>query len=105
MTEIDVDEQNLAQWTRRISQALQILDLEVDHNLVLDVADHAAHAASPMAAPITTFVVGYAAGLAAASGAMAPKVAIAQAADVVIAVCKQPTDESPDNAGWVNTAQ
>ena len=105
MTDIDVDEQNLAQWTRRLSQALQILDLEVDHNLVLDVADLAAHAAGPMAAPITTFVVGYAAGLAAASGAMTSKAAISHAADVVIAVCKQPANERPDDTGWVNTAQ
>ena len=105
MTNNGVDDQNLAQWTRRLTQALQILDLEVDHNLVLDVADHADRAASPMAAPVTTVLVGYAAGMAAAGGQGAPKTAVSQAADVVIAVCRQPADETPDDTGWVNTAQ
>ena len=105
MTHNAVDEDILNQWTRRLSQALQILDLDVDNHLVLNVADEAAHAVSPMAAPITTFVVGYAAGLAAANSAMASHAAIARAADIVIAVCRQPADEAPDETGWVNTAQ
>jgi hypothetical protein len=98
-----VDEAALNQWTRRLSQALQILELDVDNHLLLNVADEAAHAVSPMAAPITTFVVGYAAGLAAASSAASSLSATARAADVVIAVCRQP--EVPDKSGWVNTAQ
>jgi hypothetical protein len=100
-----VDEKILNEWTRRLGQALQILDLDLDNHLVLNVADEAAHAVSPMAAPITTFVVGYAAGLAAANSAMASHAAIAQAADIVIAVCQQPANEIPDETGWVNTAQ
>ncbi|MBG6213806.1 MAG: DUF6457 domain-containing protein [Cryobacterium sp.] len=105
MTHNDVDEEILKQWTRRLSQALQILDLEVDNHLMLNVADEAARAISPMAAPITTFVVGYAAGLAAANSATASHAAIARAADVVIAVCQQPAGENPNETGWVNTAQ
>ncbi|SEN77781.1 MULTISPECIES: DUF6457 domain-containing protein [Cryobacterium] len=105
MNRDESDDQILRQWTRRLSQALQILDLEVDNNLVLNVADEAAHAVSPMAAPITTFVVGYAAGFAAAQLALASQTAIVRAADVVIAVCRQPATESPDEGGWVNTAQ
>ena len=105
MNHDEIDEQILKQWTRRLSQALQILDLEVDNHLILKVADEAAHAVSPLAAPITTFVVGYAAGLAAADLAMSSQTAIARAADVVIAVCQQPTTKGPDETGWVNTAQ
>jgi len=99
------DEDILKQWTRRLSQALQILDLEIDNNLVLNVADEAAHAVSPMAAPITTFVAGYAAGLAAAAESMPSQTAISRAADVVIAVCQQPANVEPDRGGWLNTAQ
>ncbi len=99
------DEESLKQWTRRLSQALQILDLEVDNHLVLNIADEAAHAASPMAAPITTFVTGYAAGLAAASTSTTSQQAISQAAEVVIALCQQPTDKEPDRGGWLNSAQ
>ena len=105
MTHNAVDEEVLQQWTRRLSQALQILDLEVDNHVILNVADEAAHAVSPMAAPITTFVVGYAAGLAAAHSAISSRAAISRSAEIVITVCQQPADESPDQAGWVNTAQ
>jgi hypothetical protein len=100
-----VDEEILKQWTRRLSQALQIVNLEVDNDLVLTVADEAAQAVNPMAAPITTFMVGYAAGLAAADPAMTSRTAVARAVDVVIAVCQQPETEHPDTTGWVNTAQ
>ena len=105
MTHNAVDEEILKQWTRRLSQALQIVDLEVDNDLMLTVADEAAHAVNPMAAPVTTFMVGYAAGLAAANSAMTSGVAITRAVDVVIAVCQQPENEHPDETGWVNTAQ
>ena len=105
MTHNAVDEEILKQWTRRLSQALQIVDLEVDNELVLTVADEAAQAVNPMAAPITTFMVGYAAGLAAANSAMTSRAAIARAVDVVITVCQQPANEPPDATGWVNTAQ
>ncbi|SDM98826.1 hypothetical protein SAMN05216368_103142 [Cryobacterium flavum] len=105
MTHNAVDEKILQQWTRRLSQALQILDLELDNHLILNVADEAAHAVSPMAAPITTFVVGYAAGLAAANSTIASQLAIARAAEIVLDVCRQPAEENPDEAGWVNTAQ
>jgi Na+-transporting NADH:ubiquinone oxidoreductase subunit NqrD len=100
-----VDDEILKQWIRRLSQALQIVDLEVDNDLVLTVADEAAHAVNPMAAPITTFMVGYAAGLAAANPTMPSRTAVARAVDVVTAVCRQPEKEHPDATGWVNTAQ
>ena len=105
MTHNAVDEEILKQWTRRLSQALQIVDLNLDNHLVLNVADEAADAVSPMAAPIATFMVGYAAGLAAANPTMPSPAAIARAADIVITLCQQPEDENPDASGWANTAQ
>lgn len=105
MTHDDVDDVTLKQWTRRLSQALQILDLEVDNRLILNVAGEAARLVSPSAAPITTFVAGYAAGLAAANPTTSSQTAITRATDVVIAVCRQPAKQNPDTAGWVNTAQ
>ncbi|TFD65349.1 DUF6457 domain-containing protein [Cryobacterium ruanii] len=105
MTHNAEDEEILKQWIRRLSQALQIVDLEVDNDLILTVAGEAAHAVSPTAAPITTFMVGYAAGLAATNSEVTSRTAVARAADVVIAVCQKPENEHPDTTGWVNTAQ
>ena len=58
----------LRQWTTAATHALQT-DLgvtipEVDVQLLLDVARDAAHAVDRPAAPITTFLLGYAAALA-----------------------------------------
>lgn len=58
----------LQQWTRKLLAAFEIDDLEVDINAVLNVAGVAAHSVVRPAAPLTTFVAGLAAGLAAGSG-------------------------------------
>jgi hypothetical protein len=51
----------LDDWARRLIAALG-LDLEqVDIDLILDVARDSAHAITRPAAPLTTFLVGYAA--------------------------------------------
>lgn len=50
----------LARWTRTLAADLGI-DLEVDRKLLLEVAKVAAHSVDRPAAPITTFLVGYAA--------------------------------------------
>ena len=53
---------NLLTWTQSLGTALG-LDLEVDIDSVLDLARDAAHSVERPAAPLTTFLVGYAAGL------------------------------------------
>ncbi len=58
MTEPDA----LADWTSALTRALD-LDVVVDVELILDLARQAAHAVSRPAAPVTTFLVGYAAAL------------------------------------------
>lgn len=53
---------SLQNWSTELGEALG-LDLEVDIEAVLDLARDAAHSVERPAAPLTTFLVGYAAGL------------------------------------------
>ncbi|HWH26120.1 MAG TPA: DUF6457 domain-containing protein [Pseudolysinimonas sp.] len=55
-------------WTAELSSALNVSDVKVDIDAVLDLAGVAAHAILRPAAPLTTYLAGYAAGLAAAGG-------------------------------------
>lgn len=52
----------LHDWIDELCDALDI-DAEVDEALILDLARDAAHSVERPAAPLTTFLVGYAAGL------------------------------------------
>lgn len=51
----------LTQWTDRLCEALGI-DPELEVDAILDLARDAAHQIDRPAAPLTTFLVGYAAG-------------------------------------------
>lgn len=53
----------LHDWIDELCDALELEDAEVDEGLILDLARDAAHEVERPAAPITTFLVGYAAGL------------------------------------------
>ena len=59
----------LADWADRVRSELGIADAPLDIQQVLGVAGVAAHAIMRPAAPITTYLAGYAAGLAVAGGA------------------------------------
>ena len=59
----------LAEWADRVRSELGIADAPLDIEQVLGVAGVAAHAIMRPAAPITTYLAGYAAGFAAAGGA------------------------------------
>jgi hypothetical protein len=67
----------LADWITELAAALDLDPASVDIDLLLDVARDAAHGVARPAAPLTTFLVGLAAG---ARGGDA--VAVAQAAAV-----------------------
>ncbi|GAB2571335.1 NTP transferase domain-containing protein [Streptomyces capparidis] len=56
----------LETWIAEVKSELGIEDLEVDTAFLLDVARDAAHGVARPAAPLTTFLVGYAAGRAGA---------------------------------------
>ncbi|WP_308465536.1 DUF6457 domain-containing protein [Rathayibacter soli] len=62
------DDELLEAWSARLTDALEVQGLTVDVQSVLGLAGRAAHAVARPAAPLTTFIVGYAAGLASAAG-------------------------------------
>ncbi len=59
----------LAQWSDRLIVALSLEGVKVDIEAVLSLAGTAAHSVLRPAAPLTTYLVGYAAGVAAATSA------------------------------------
>ncbi|HEY8754426.1 MAG TPA: DUF6457 domain-containing protein [Arthrobacter sp.] len=105
----DEEAQILEQWTHRLTQALQILDLKVDPELILDLARKSADSVTHAAAPLTTFLVGYAAGLEAGTGSAGSKSAsaasITKAADVALQLCEDARHQEPGGKGWTHSAQ
>lgn len=69
----------LTEWSTRLTAELGLAGLEVDVPAVLALAGTAAHCVMRPAAPLTTYIVGYAAGLAAADKAAAEPTAAAHA--------------------------
>lgn len=53
----------LSAWVTELAAALTVDPHDVNRALLLDVARDAAHSVARPAAPLTTFLVGYAAGL------------------------------------------
>jgi hypothetical protein len=105
VTELNEEDLALAQWSRRLSHALQILDLELDHALIRRLAKESSEAVNDGAGPISAVVVGYAAGLSAAKGKASPSEAIESAAEVALKLCEHGADGGPDSEGWSGTAQ
>lgn len=105
----DDEAQVLDQWSNRLAQALQILDLKVDHELLLDLARKSAGNVIHAAAPVTTFLVGYAAGLDAGTGSAgtreASSAAVEKAAGVAFQLCGDGPDGGPASRGWADTGQ
>lgn len=67
----------LQRWTIELAQALGVDPSVLDRDLVLDTARDAAHGVARPAAPLTTFLIGFAAGQQGGSAE-----AVASAADV-----------------------
>jgi len=85
----------LAAWVAELAAALDVDPAALDRNLVLDVARDAAHGVARPAAPLTTFLVGYAAVLRGGDRA-----AVEAAAGTAQRLAEghadaQPTDDSP----------
>jgi hypothetical protein len=59
----------LERWWAALTEALDLPDVPADRNAILGLAGTAAHEVVRPAAPITTFLVGYAAGRAGGSEA------------------------------------
>jgi hypothetical protein len=100
------DERALMEWSQRLAQALQILDLTVDHELLLKLADESSRTVDPSAGPISTFMVGYAAGLASTSGEKEVTAAVKTAAQTALLVVEHGlSEQAPASDGWPDTAQ
>ena len=104
MTVSSDEELALAQWSRRLTQALQILDLEVDTQAILRLAEES-RSVSPSAGPVSTFLVGFAAGQATNSGKKNVQAAVETALAKVHGLVADGTQGGPDNKGWVGSAQ
>jgi len=78
----------LTDWSARLSAELGIVDLEVDIDAILGLAGVAAHAIVRPAAPLTTFLVGYAAGVASADPSVSPEEAVRRAGDAARALAR-----------------
>lgn len=61
-------DETLEDWCRALLQALELEDVEIDVAGILSLAGVAAHSVVRPAAPLTTFIAGFAAGLASGSG-------------------------------------
>ena len=81
-------QEQLEAWSGRLLQALELEGTPVDVSAVLDLAAAAAHSVVRPAAPLTTFIVGYAAGLAAGSGQADDAVAMRSAMAVAVDQCR-----------------
>ncbi|MEU6809477.1 NTP transferase domain-containing protein [Streptomyces sp. NPDC046831] len=83
----------LDEWITAVKDELGI-DLDVDTNVLLDLARDAAHGVARPAAPLTTFLVGYAA----AQGKGGPE-AVAEAARKAAVLAQRWADEATADAG------
>lgn len=100
------DYRALEKWSELLTQALQILDLTVDHALLLELAEKSQATVTPAAGPISTFLVGYAAGVAATTNQKEAVSAVDTAARTALLVVDQEAkNESPAADGWQATAQ
>jgi multisubunit Na+/H+ antiporter MnhB subunit len=81
----------LREWAATLSAKLGLDGLQVDVDAILSLAGAAAHAVVRPAAPLTTYLVGYAAGMAVAGGA-SPDAAFAQAAAAASTVAAERTE-------------
>lgn len=66
-SEEELNRESIEVWVQELTRYLDI-DVEVDIDALLKLAGVAAHTVVRPAAPVTTFVIGYVAGLAEASG-------------------------------------
>jgi molybdopterin-guanine dinucleotide biosynthesis protein A len=88
----------LDEWITAVKNELGI-DLDVDTRILLDVARDAAHGVARPAAPLTTFLVGYAAAKAGGDGPDAVAEAARKATALALRWADETADESADADG------
>lgn len=88
-------DETLEEWCRLLLRALELEDVDVDINEVLSLAGVAAHSVVRPAAPLTTFIAGYAAGLASASGQATDSASMKAAMDVARSLSQSYAADEP----------
>ncbi|WP_298254613.1 DUF6457 domain-containing protein [uncultured Arthrobacter sp.] len=104
MTTYDDESRTLTEWSRTLAQALQILDLELDHDRILELTQRSSHYKSEDAAAISAFMVGYAAGSVTTEGRDEASAAVEKATRTVLAVIDK-DEQAQEKQGWTGTAQ
>ncbi|MFE4198004.1 NTP transferase domain-containing protein [Paenarthrobacter sp. NPDC056912] len=89
-------EETLEEWCRTLLQAFELEDVEVDINQVLAVAGVAAHSVVRPAAPLTTFIAGYAAGMARGIGQASDDASMNAALELARNVAKEYAEPGTD---------
>jgi len=89
MDDREREDEVLRKWAEDVVEALQLNGLEVDIKAVLGLAGRAAHTVLRPAAPLTTFIAGYAAGQAAANGAKSAEDAMGDAIATATRLCRE----------------
>lgn len=92
------EDEALKQWCTKVAEAVGVPELEVDLKTVLGLAGRAAHGVMRPAAPLTTFIVGYAAGVAAGSGKASQSDAFIAAADIGFQLCRDAMNQTAPDA-------
>ena len=109
-TNPDAQERALSDWSRRLTQALQILDLEVDHKMLVELGHRSEQTVGGDAGLVSAFVVGYAAGLSKTSGRKSAAEAVQKAADTAFQLAETGLDgpesrQQSEEPGWKDSAQ
>lgn len=102
MTESNDEQRELSHWSRSLAQALQILDLEVEDQAILDLAEKTSKGVNPSAGPVSAFLVGFAAGQGAKNGKTGVEASVNSAIDVAERLLE---NEHWGRSGWSGTAQ
>ena len=91
MSANDEESRILTKWSHDLAAALQIRDLNIDQELILDLARKSADTVTHAAAPVTAFLVGYAAGMRASNTSES----ISNAADIAFTQCEIHGKQAP----------
>jgi hypothetical protein len=92
-------DETLEEWCRALLQAYELEDVQVDVNAILSLAGVAAHSVVRPAAPLTTFIAGFAAGLASGSGQSTDTASMSAALDVARSLAKDYDSASAGTPG------
>ena len=94
--DVKSQEETLEEWCRTLLQAFELEGVEVDINEVLAVAGVAAHSVVRPAAPLTTFIAGYAAGMARGIGQASDDASMNAALELARNVAKEYSESEAD---------